>query len=82
MDNQFEIPVNYRNQDLLVPATLQVMGYTYRIVASLGEVELYFERDDAGDFRAILAPETPATAKVPDAGLVQAVTEALSELLA
>ena len=81
MDQEFEIPLTYRNQQLLVPAQLRVQGYTYRIEAMVEGVTLYFERDDSGDFRAIVPAETPADAKLPETALVQAVTEALASLL-
>lgn len=81
MDNNFEIPLHYRNQDLVIPATLVVQGYTYRIEAELEGVLFYFERDDSGDFRAILPQDTPAQQKLPPTELIQAVAQALDELL-
>jgi hypothetical protein len=82
MDQQFEIPVNFKNNDLLIPAVLQVQGYTYRIEAMVDGVALYFERDDAGEFRALLPQETPANLKLPETGLVAAIAESLNSLLA
>jgi hypothetical protein len=82
MDQEFEIPVNYKNKDLLIPAALQVQGYTYRIETIVADVTLYFERDDSGEFRALLPPETPADVKLPETGLVAAVAESLNSLLA
>lgn len=82
MDNSFEIPLHYRNKDLVIPATLVLQGYTYRIEAELEGTLFYFERDDSGDFRAILPPDLPQEAKLPETGLIQSVTEALNELLA
>ncbi len=79
---QFEIPVTYKNNDLLIPAALQVQGYTYRIEATVAGVPLYFERDDAGEFRALLPQETPAHIKLPETGLVAAIAESLNSLLA
>lgn len=81
MDNNFEIPLTYRNKELVIPASLVVQGYTYRIEAELEGVLFYFERDDSGDFRAILPPDIPQQQKLPETGLIQAVTEALNQLL-
>lgn len=81
MDQEFEIPLTYRGQELLVPAQLRVQGYSYRIETLVQGTALYFERDDAGDFRAIVPPETPAETRLPDTALVQAVAEALTALL-
>ncbi len=80
MDNNFEIPITYRQKEVQIPATLQVTGYTYRIETLIEGVVFHFERDDSGDFRAILAPDTPPTAKMPDTLLIQSVAEALTEL--
>lgn len=82
MDQEFEIPVTYKNKELMIPARFRVQGYTYRIEAVIEVTTVYFERDDAGDFRALLPNETPADAKLPDAGLVQAIAETLTTLLA
>lgn len=82
MDQDFEIPIVYKNKEMTIPAVLQVQGYTYRIEALVEGVALYFERDDAGAFRALLPPDTPATTKLPETGLIQAITESLNGLLA
>lgn len=81
-EHSFEIPVVYKNQELAIPARLQLLGYTYRIVAVIGGVELYFERDDSGAFRAVLANESTGTTSVPDTALLQAMAIALNELFA
>ena len=82
MEQTFEIPVHYKQKDLLIPAGLQVQGYTYRIEAMINEVLIYFEKDDSGEFRALLPPETPATARLPEHGLIEAVAASLTVLLA
>lgn len=81
MEPEFEIPVHYRNQELMIPAALRVQGYTYLIEAEVEGMKLHFERDDAGDFRALIPQETAANAKLPPNDLVAAIAEALSRLL-
>ena len=82
MDENFEIPVSYKDKDLLIPAMLQVQGYTYRIETLVEGITLYFERDDSGDFRALLPQDTPAAAKLPETALIAAVAASLNALLA
>jgi hypothetical protein len=60
MEESFEIPVTYKNTELIFPAVLQRVGYSYRIVVQMGEIPICFERmknaisdrDDAGAARS------------------------------
>lgn len=81
MDQDFEIPVSYKNNELLIPAALRLQGYTYRIEAVVEGITLYFERDDAGEFRALLPPETADGVKLPETGLIAAIAASLNSLL-
>lgn len=82
MEPEFEIPVHFRNQELLIPAALRVQGYSYRIETEVEGLMLNFERDDSGEFRALIPPETAANAKLPPTELVAAIAAALDQLLA
>jgi len=54
MDDSFEIPVNYKGQDYLFPATLITSGYTYKIQADVFGKLISFEPDEERNFRAVM----------------------------
>lgn len=80
MDETFELPVHYRNQERLLPSRLVVTGYTYYFLVWVGKTETRFERDDEGAFRAILDPEQAEKAGKPDVELLQAIADSLEAI--
>jgi hypothetical protein len=78
MDQVLQIPVEYAGIEREFEARVQVWQYGRRWFVQVEGVELVFERDDAGQYRA-LTPEGFAV-KLPDRGLVQAIAEVLDAL--
>jgi hypothetical protein len=56
-EDTFELPVLYQQQEIILPATLVQMGYTYKIYVRVGEHEIVFEPDEERNLRAILEKE-------------------------
>jgi hypothetical protein len=78
MGEMVTIPVTYRGEEREFEAEMQVWQYGHRFLVSVDAVLLVFERDDSGDYRALM-PEGQ-TGKPPDRGLVQAIAEVLGSL--
>ncbi|HEY8968911.1 MAG TPA: hypothetical protein VIM64_07455 [Puia sp.] len=78
MEQVVHIPVDYQGVEREFEAHVQVWQYGRRFFVQVEGVELAFERDDSGEYRA-LAPEG-YTGKLPDRGLVQAIAEVLDAL--
>ena len=78
MENIVYIPVEYGEQALEFEARVQSWQYGHRFFVPVDGVELVFERDDAGQYRALL-PEG-YKGKLPDRGLVQAIAAVLDGL--
>ncbi|HLY72338.1 MAG TPA: hypothetical protein VKR53_21555 [Puia sp.] len=72
------IPVNYRGEERSFEAELQVWQYGYRFIVPVDGMELVFERDDSGDYRAIASEVSGG--ELPDRELVQAIAEVLQTL--
>jgi hypothetical protein len=72
------IPVHYQGEEHNFEAELQVWQYGYRFLVAVEGLELVFERDDSGDYRAI----APAgyTGKLPARGLVEAIAAVLDAI--
>ncbi len=80
VEEPFIIPVNYKGIDREFEARLQVWGYTHRFHVQVECVEVIFERDEEGKYRAVIPPETPV--KPADIGLLKAIAEAIEQILA
>ena len=83
MEEHFVLTVPYKGGELDLQAQLQLLGYTHRFVVWINETEMYFERDDAGDYRALLPPHvTEKEAQHISPQLLQAIAEKIQEILA
>lgn len=78
MDQVVHIPVEYRGVEREFEARVQVWRYGHRWFVQVEDVELVFEQDDAGEYRALM-PEGYA-GKLPDRDLVQAIAGVLDAL--
>lgn len=79
MDNNFEVPVTYRNQDLVFMAKFVQLGYSYKFEVDLNGILVFFEPDEERNFRAIIDSDNDG--RMIDRELVELVMESLSELM-
>ena len=56
MEDEFELPVLYKEEELLFPARLQQTGYTHRFEVDVYGTRVYFEPDEERNYRAVLDP--------------------------
>ena len=81
MDEPFTLTVPYKGKQHEFETELLVTGYTYKFRILINDTEVFFERDDEGNFRA-LAPNAEAKQlQSLDAGLMQAIAHQLEEIL-
>jgi hypothetical protein len=78
MEQTVEIPVTVRGTERLFTARVQAWQYGMRFLVDIEGVELVLERDDAGEFRAIL-PEG-FTDKPPDKEILGGIIDVLQAL--
>lgn len=78
MEQTVEIPVEIRGEERVFLAKVQAWRYGHRFLVDVDGVEVTLERDDAGEFRAIL-PEG-FSGKSPDKEVVGAIIEVLQTL--
>lgn len=78
MEQTVTIPVEYAGVEREFEARVQVWQYGYRFFVLVDDVELVFERDDSGEYRALTAEGF--TGKLPERGLVQAIAEVLTAI--
>jgi len=81
MDEPFTLTVLYKGEQYNFETELIVIGYTYKFRTFINDTEVFFERDDEGNFRA-LAPNADAKQLHSlDTGLLQAIAHQLEVLL-
>ena len=81
MDYDLEVPVTYKNQELIFNAKFIQFGYSYKFEVDVNGVIVFFEPDEEKNFRAIIDPSVgPGNHKI-DKELIQLIAEALVEIL-
>jgi len=78
MEQTVEIPVDIHGEERLFTARVQAWQYGLRFFVDVDGTEVTLERDDAGEFRAIL-PEAH-TGKMPDKAVILAIIGVLQTL--
>ena len=79
MDEAFELPVMYRNQEILFPAKLQQTGYSHRFCVEVHGQEVFFEPDEERNYRALIDPEKMS--KEISVELLQAIAGTIESLV-
>lgn len=57
MFDAFDLPVEYKNETLMLPAQLVQSGYTHAFKVEVNGQEVLFEPDEEGSYRAVVKPE-------------------------
>ena len=78
MEQTVEIPVTIGGEERIFSAQVQAWRYGLRFLVDIDGNQVVLERDDAGEFRAIL-PEG-FTGKLPDKTVVSAIIQVLEQL--
>ena len=80
MEESFYLPVTYKGKDLQFEASLQRRGYIHIIAVDVYGTMVIFERDEEGNWRALIPPEEKG--KTPDVDLLRTIGETIEALLA
>lgn len=81
MDEGFELPVRYKDKELLFPAALESFGWTHRIIADVYGTRVSYERDEEGQWRALVSAEDLEANKHIDVALLEAIAHAIEDVL-
>ena len=81
MDEPFLLTVNYKGQQHDFETELIITGYIYKFKTRINDTEVFFERDDAGEFRALAPDADTKQLHALDPGLLQAIAQQLEAIL-
>jgi hypothetical protein len=76
MDEPIVIPVIFQDTELEFTATLQTWSYGFRFIVDIEGMEVIFEKDDEGEYRALIAPGQ--LTKSPKVELIAAIGQVLA----
>lgn len=79
-DEQLTLPVIYKGKELSFPLKIVPQGYVYRFVVQINDIEVIYEKDDEGAYRAIISKPDEQVGKLPERELLQAISEVIISL--
>ena len=81
MDSDLEVPVNYKNQEMIFSAKFIQFGYSYKFEMDVNGVIVFFEPDEEGNFRAMIDPKIDHGNHKIEKELIQLIADALAAML-
>jgi hypothetical protein len=78
-DEQFELPVEYKGQQLLLKASSLVTGYTHKFMVKVDGQEVIFEPDEERTYRAIIPYDYIGKKKDMDIELLKSIAAAIEQ---
>lgn len=81
MDEQFELAVEYKGQQLILNASLVVTGYTHKFNVDVNGQMIVFEPDEERNYRAVIPYDDINTSRKIDKNFLKAITTAIEEII-
>ena len=81
MDEKFQLPVEYKGEELALNTSLLVTGFTHKFVVEVYGQEVIFEPDEERKYRAIIPYEQVGKNKTLDQGLLKVIASVLQVLI-
>ena len=81
MDEPFELPVEFKGEELQFPAQLKQFGYKHRFVVAVFGQDVFFEPDEERNYRALIDPEQLEANKKLNVDLLQAIAVGIEAVI-
>jgi hypothetical protein len=81
MNDDLEIPVNYKNRELIFIAKFIQFGYSYKFEVDVNGIAVFFEPDEERNFRAIIDPSIDNGNRKIDRELIELIMESLTRMM-
>lgn len=81
MDYDLEVPVIYKNKEMIFYSKFIKFGYSYKFEVDVNGTMIFFEPDEERNFRAMIDPTIDYANNKIDKELIQLIAEALVEML-
>lgn len=80
MKDFFELPVQFKGENLSFTSRLMQLGYTHKFLVEVEGQPVYFEPDEERNYRAIIETADIKTCKALNLELLKAVAHALEAI--
>ena len=79
--HEFELALNYKGKDLLLPVRLMNYGTSYKLEVEIDGTKVLFEPDEERNWRAMISYEDVQANKKMDTGLLELIARELDTIL-
>jgi hypothetical protein len=81
MTETFDLPVDYKNEELCFKSKLMKWGYTHRFEVQINGDTIFFEPDEEKNYRAMTDPNNFIVTNVIDVELLKQIATTLNSLM-
>jgi hypothetical protein len=81
MEEEFELPVVYKGEQLMLKASLLVTGYTHKFSVDVNGQNIIFEPDEERNYRAVIPYDDINRNKNIDKELLKVIAAAIQEIV-
>ena len=81
MDEQFDLPVQYKGQELMLKASLLVTGYTHKFTVDVNGQNIIFEPDEERNYRAVIPYDDINNEINIDKNLLKVIATSIEEIV-
>ena len=81
MNDEFELPVDYKGEQVMLKASFLVTGFTHKFIVDVKGQDIIFEPDDERNYRAIILNENINKNIDMDKGFLKAIAKSIEEIL-
>ena len=79
MDEEFELPIEFKGQEHIFKSTLLVYGYTHKFQVNVNGRNILFEPDEEKNYRAVLNYGESDTNKI-DVELIKEIASTIQNI--
>ena len=80
MEEAFELPVEYKGEQLMLKASLLVTGYTHKFMVEVDGQTIIFEPDEERNYRGVIAYDDINDNRNTDKELIRVIAAAIKEI--
>jgi len=81
MDEEFELPVDFKGEQLLLKASLIVTGYTHKFSVIVNGQTVIFEPDEERNYRAVLSYDDISKKRNIEIELLKGIAAVIEQLV-
>ena len=81
MEEEFQLPVTFKNKELSFPSRLLNYGFSYKLEVDIDNTKVLFEPDEERNWRALISYEDIMADKKISVDLLKAIASSIEEIL-